>query len=301
MIMKGEMKLIENLEKTIEYIENNLTKDININSISRSVGISSFYLQRSFQILTGYSIGEYIRNRRLFLAAKELSESKVKIIDVAYKYGYETPESFTKAFSKFHNNKPSEVKKGGTYTSFNKIKVKITIEQGEEMDVKITPMFPIKLIGFESEFSFDDSKKEIPKYWDEICEKHCKRIYNGEDPQTPEEHAIVDNCIGEYAVCLDDNKDRFRYMIAGRYTGGEVPKGMKLIELEKGDWAVFDCYGPNPKTLQETTTRIFSEWIPNNKEYEVRTKCSVEWYDCTADMNDANYHSAVWIPVRKKS
>lgn len=294
------MELIDELTKTIDYIEDNLLKNITIEKISKHVGISEFYLQRSFQILTGYSISEYIRNRRLYLAARELSHSNNRIIDIAYKYGYETPESFTKSFTKFHNNTPSCVKRGGNYMPFNKIVVKITIEQGEEMNVKITPMFPIKLIGFESEFNFEDSYKKIPKYWDEICEKYCKRIYAGEDPATPEEKAIVDNCIGEYAVCLDGNSKTFKYIIAGKYTGGQVPKGMKLVELKRGDWAVFDCYGPNPKTLQETNTKIFNEWIPNNKEYEVRENISIEWYDCTTDMNDSNYHSAIWIPVRKK-
>ena len=292
--------MVQDLEKTIEYIENNLTKNINIKKLSKYVGVSEFYLQRSFQILTSYSIGEYIRNRRLYLAARELSRSNNKIIDIAYKYGYETPESFTKAFSKFHGSTPSKVKKGGGYTSFNRIRIKLVIEQGEEMNVKVTPMFPIKLIGFEKEFSFDNSYVEIPKFWDEICEKHCTRIYAGLDPETPEEHAIVDNCIGEYALCMDDDGKSFRYMVAGRYTGGEVPKGMKLVELERGNWAVFDCYGPNPKTLQEINTKIFNEWIPNNREYEVRGNYNIEWYDCTADMNDENYHSAIWIPVKKK-
>ena len=292
--------MIQDLEKTIEYIENNITKNINIKKLSKYIGISEFYLQRSFQILTGYSIGEYIRNRRLCLAARELSLSNNKIIDIAYKYGYETPESFTKAFSKFHNSTPSKVKKGGKYTSFNRIRIKIVIEQGEEMNVKVTPMFPIKLIGFEKEFSFDNSYEEIPKFWDEICAKHCTRIYAGQDPVTPEEHAIVDNCIGEYALCMDGDGKSFRYMLAGRYTGGDVPKGMKLIELERGNWAVFDCFGPNPKTLQETNTKIFNEWIPNNNEYEVRNNYNIEWYDCTTDMDDPNYHSAIWIPVKKK-
>ena len=292
--------MIEELERTIEYIENNLLKDIKINKLSKYVGMSSYQLQRSFQILTGYSIGEYIRNRRLYLAAVELASSKAKIIDIAYKYGYETPESFTKAFSKFHYNTPSKVKQGGSYINFYRIKVKIVINQGEEMNVKITPMFPIKLIGFEKEFSFETSYQEIPKFWDDICAKHCSRIYAGQEPITPEEHAIVDNCIGEYAICIDDNSKNFKYMVAGRYAGGEVPKGMKLIELEKGDWAVFDCYGPNPKTLQDTNTKIFNEWIPNNKDYEVRANYNIEWYDCTGDMSDENYHSAIWIPVKKK-
>ena len=292
--------MIQDLEKTIEYIENNITKNINIKKLSKYIGISEFYLQKSFQILTGYSIGEYIRSRRLYLAARELSHSNNKVIDIAYKYGYETPESFTKAFTKFHDSTPSKVKKGDKYTSFNRIRIKLVIEQGEEMDVKVTPMFPIKLIGFEKEFSFDNSYEEIPKFWDEICTKHCTRIYAGQDPVTPEEHAIVDNCIGEYALCMDDGGKSFRYMLAGRYTGGEVPKGMKLVELERGDWAVFDCFGPNPKTLQETNTKIFNEWIPNNNEYEVRNNYNIEWYDCTTDMDDQNYHSAIWIPVKKK-
>ena len=294
------MELIDELTKTIDYIEDNLLKKFSIKKLSKKIGVSEFYLQRSFQILTGYSISEYIRNRRLYLAARELSHSNNKIIDIAYKYGYETPESFTKSFTKFHGNTPSNIKKGGKYIPFNRIKIKISIEQGEEMNVKITPMFPIKLIGFEKEFVFDNSYEEIPKYWDEICEKHCTRIYAGQEPETPEEKAIVDNCIGEYALCMDGDGKSFKYMIAGRYTGGNVPASMKLVELQRGDWAVFDCFGPNPKTLQETNTKIFNEWIPNNSEYEVRGNYNIEWYDCTGDMQDDNYHSAIWIPVNKK-
>lgn len=295
------MEWIDDLEKTINYIEDNLLKNLSINKIARKVGISPFYLQRSFQMLTGFSISEYIRSRRLYLAAKELAnDDKIKVIDLAYKYGYETPEAFTKAFSRFHNTSPTKVKRGAKYIPFYRLKMKVIIEQGEEMEVKITPMFPIKLIGFEKEFSFDNSYQEIPKYWDEICDKHCKRIYAGEDPITPEEKAIVDNCIGEYALCMDGDHKTFKYMIAGKYSGGEVPKGMKLVELERGDWAVFDCYGPNPKTLQATNTKIFEEWIPNNNEYEVRANYNIEWYDCMGDMNDANYHAAIWLPVKKK-
>lgn len=296
------MEWTESLKKVIDYIENNIEQNISIEDISREVGISSFYLQRSFQMVTGYSIGEYIRKRKLYLAAVDIKNSDSKIIDIAYKYGYETPESFTKAFTRFHNVTPSKVKDGEPFIPFYKITIKLNIVQEEEMNFKVTPMFPIKLIGFVKEFNFENSYEEIPKFWDEICDKHCKRIYAGEDPQTKEEHAIVDNCIGEYAFCFDGDKTsrNFYYMIAGRYTGGEVPEGMKLVELDKGDWAVFDCYGPNPKTLQEVNTQIFNDWIPNNKEYEIRENYNVEWYDTTSDNNDSNYHSAIWIPVKKK-
>ena len=294
------MDWINILQDTVNYIEDNIYENIEIDDIAYCVGVSSFYLQRSFSIATNYSLGEYIRNRKLYLAAAELSRSDAKVIDVAYKYGYETPEAFSKAFTRFHEVTPTLVKKGEKYKPFYKLQIKIIIEQGEEMEVKITPMFPIKLIGFESEFNFETSHQEIPKFWDEICEKHCKRIYAGEDPITPEEKAVVDNCIGEYAVCIDDGTKTFKYMVAGKYSGGEIPEGMKLIELARGDWAIFDCYGPNPKTLQETNTKVFNEWIPNNKEYEIRENISVEWYDCTTDMDNPNYHSAIWIPVKRK-
>lgn len=296
------MEWIDSLKKTIEYIEDNINSKVDIETISKKIGISSFYLQRSFQIIVGYPIGEYIRNRRLYLAALDLKNSNSKIIDIAYKYGYETPESFSKAFTRFHGVTPSQVKKGKNYKPFHRLKFNISIEQGEEMEVKIAPMFSIKLIGFEKKFNFEDSYEKIPKFWDKVCEKHCTRIYAGEDPITPEEHAVVDNCIGEYAICLDEDNDgkTFTYMIAGRYTGGEVPEGMRLVELERGNWAVFDCYGPNPETLQKTNTQIFNEWIPNNGEYEVRANYNIEWYDCTTDMDDPKYHSAIWIPIKKK-
>lgn len=294
------MEWYDELTKTIDYIEKNLDKDLSIKNISRKVGISPFYLQKSFQILTGFSLGEYIRNRRLYLAAIELKETKAKIIDVAYKYKYDTPESFSKAFKRFHNVTPLKVKNGASYKPFNRIRIKIIIESGEDMKAKITPMFPIKLIGFEKEFEFDNSYEMIPKFWDEVCEKYCKRIYAGEEPVSPEENAIVNNCIGEYAICLDGSDKGFKYMIAGRYTGGDIPKDMKLIELERGDWAVFDCFGPNPKTLQDINTKIFNEWIPNNNEYELRANYNIEWYDCTGDQMADDYHSAIWIPVKKK-
>lgn len=292
----------ESLEKAINYIEEHIEENIFIKDIAQEVGISSFYLQKSFQIATGYSIGEYIRKRKLYLAAEELKKNKSKIIDIAYKYGYETPESFSKAFNKFHGTTPSKVKSGNKYQPFYKISINLSIKQEKEMKVKITPMFPIKLIGFMKQFNYENSYTEIPKYWDEICNKYCQRIYAGKDPITKQEHAIVDNCIGEYAICIDDdnNEKTFKYMIAGRYTGGDIPKGMSLFELEKGDWAVFDCYGPNPETLQKTNTQIFNDWIPNNKEYKVRANYNIEWYDCTGDMNDSDYHSAIWIPISKK-
>ena len=88
-------------------------------------------------------------------------------------------------------------------------------------------------------------------------------------------------------------------MVAGRYNGGEVPDGMVVHEFEKTDWAVFNCVGPNPETLQRINTQIFKEWLPGNPDYEFCGNANVEWYD-DGDMNNQSYHSEIWIPVKKK-
>ena len=169
------------------------------------------------------------------------------------------------------------------------------------MKYTVSPMFGFKVIGFERVFSAETAYAEIPKFWDEICEKHCSRIYAMLPPETPEERAIMDNCIGEYGVCIDDiGPGRFRYLIAGRYTGGEVPEGMTLYEFPMGEWAKFRCVGPMPEALQSLNTAIFREWLPGNTEYELSGCCNIEWYSCEGEKTDPDYESGIWLPVKRK-
>ena len=121
-------------------------------------------------------------------------------------------------------------------------------------------------------------------------------------PANPYEKAIVENCIGEYGVCIDDiGEGKFRYLVAGKYARGEVPEGMVVYEFSRGDWAVFDCIGPIPEALQSLNTQIFKEWLPGNPDYELCGTASAEWYDCVnGEKTDKDYHSAIWIPVKKK-
>ena len=104
------------------------------------------------------------------------------------------------------------------------------------MDYKITPMFPFRLIGFQKIFDMETAYSEIPKFWDELCEKYANNVYAGNEPANAYEKALMDNCIGEFAVCIDDlGGNSFRYLVAGRYSGGEVPDGMVLYEFPRGD------------------------------------------------------------------
>ena len=296
------MEWLTCVRTAIEYMENHLTDDIGVEDVAKKVYLSPFFLQKGFSLMTGYGIGEYIRSRRLYLAALDLKNTDDKVIDVAFRYCYETPESFTKAFSRFHDATPSQVRGGAGINVFLPLTIKISVNGGDQMNYKITPMFPFKVIGFQKVFDMETAYAEIPKFWDEICEKYAYNVYQGNEPANAYEKAIVDNCIGEYGVCIDDVGDgKFRYLVAGRYTGGEVPEGMAIYEFPRGEWAVFDCIGPLPESLQSVNTRIFREWLPGNPEFEICGNANVEWYDCVnGEKTDSDYHSAIWIPVRRK-
>ena len=296
------MEWLTSIRGAVAYMEDHLREDVSLDDVARAVHLSPFFLQRGFSLMTGYGVGEYLRNRRLYEAALDLQGTGEKVIDIAFRYGYETPESFTKAFARFHGATPTQVREGAALRPFLPLTIHISIQGGSKMEPKITPMFPFKLIGFQKEFTYEEAYSEIPKFWDETCERYASRVYAGNPPANPYEQALVDNCIGEYGVCIDDlGGGRFRYLIAGKYTGGPVPEGMVLYEFPRGEWAVFDCVGPNPQTLQSVNTRIFREWLPGNPTYELSGNATVEWYDCIhGEKNDPDYHSAIWVPVQWK-
>ncbi len=296
------MEWLTSIRTAIDYIETHLEEPICAQDVADRVYLSPFFLQKGFSLMTGYGIGEYIRNRRLYQAAMELCGGTEKVIDIALRYGYETPESFTKAFTRFHGATPSQVRGGAAVNVFLPLTIQISIQGGNQMDCKITPMFPFKVIGFQKVFDSETAYEQIPRYWDEICEKYASRVYAGGEPESPYEKALVDNCIGEYGVCIDDiGSGRFRYLIAGKYAGGEVPEGMVVYEFPRGDWAVFNCIGPIPEALQNLNTQIFRNWLPGNPEYELSGNATVEWYDCVnGEKHDPDYHSAIWIPVKRK-
>ena len=257
------MEWLTSIRGAVSYMEDHLREDVSLDDVARAVHLSPFFLQRGFSLMTGFGVGEYLRNRRLYEAALDLQGTGEKVIDIAFRYGYETPESFAKAFARFHGATPTQVREGAALRLFLPLTIQISIQGGSKMEPKITPMFPFKLIGFQKEFTYEEAYSEIPKFWDETCERYASRVYAGNPPANPYEQALVDNCIGEYGVCIDDlGGGRFRYLIAGKHTGGPVPEGMVLYEFPRGEWAMFDCVGPNPQTLQSGTPASFGSGCP---------------------------------------
>ena len=299
------MEWLTAIRKSIEYMEEHIKENISAQDVAEQVYLSPIHFQRGFLVMTGYSVSEYIRNRKLYLAALELKDTDRKIIDVAYDYGYDTPDAFTKAFTRFHGCSPMQVRQQSEIKTFLPLHIRITVQGGDKMDYTITKMLGFKVIGFVREFSFDTAYQEIPKFWDEICQKYIANIYKGNIPANPQEKAVMENGIGEFGICIDDGMasadDKFVYLVAGKYAGGDVPDGMMVYEFEQGEWAVFDCVGAIPDALQSLNTRIFQEWLPGNAEYELSGSANVEWYDpVNGKSTDSDYHSAIWIPVKRK-
>ena len=294
------MEWLTCIRTAIDYMEKHLEDNITAQNVAEQVFMSSFFFQKGFSLMTGYGLAEYIRNRRLYKAALDLQNTDDKIIDIAFRYCYETPESFTKAFSRFHGVSPTQVRDGAPVKPFLPLTIEISIHGGNQMDYKINTMAGFKVIGFVKVFDSETAYTEIPKFWAEVGEKYADRVWNGSSPENAYEKAVADNNIGEYGVCIDDvGGCKVRYLVAGKYTGGDVPEGMCVYELPPSDWAVFDCCGPDPETLQTVNTKIFKEWLPGNPDYEFPGKVNVEWYG-DGDPRASDYHSAIWIPVRKK-
>jgi AraC family transcriptional regulator len=285
------MGWIEGISEAISYIEDNITEELTIESIAKQAFVSPFYFQKGFSMLCGFTVGDYIRQRRLTLAGSEIVSTDAKIIDIALKYGYDSPDSFTKAFIRFHGISPTAVRKNREMIkSFAPLKIKFSLEGGFIMDYKIIEKEAFTVMGGSKVFKYDTAKTEIPKFWTEHFQTGKGKIV-----------------CGMYGVCIDESMgaDEFEYLIADNWNPTtETPDGFVTKVIPKHTWAVFACKGAMPKSLQDVNQKIFSEWLPNCRDYEIAAGYNVEMYTNVADYpkgnQDENYYSEIWIPVKKK-
>lgn len=273
----------EGIANAIAYIEENLTKEIDLNEVANQAYVSTFYFQKIFNVLCGFTVGEYIRNRRLTLAAQELCSSNIKVIDVALKYGYDSPDSFARAFTKFHGINPSAAReKGSKLNSFAPLKIKLTLEGCTMLEYKIVEKAQFTVMGRLRKFNTETSYGEIPKFWKEHMESS--------------ENKIV---CGMYGICMDSDGTNFDYLIADNYIPwNEIPEGYETKVIPAGTWAVFPCRGALPKALQDVNTKIWSEWLPSCKAYKLAGNYNIEMYTPPCENPDDDYNE-IWIPVEK--
>lgn len=279
------MEWMQSLNKAIDYIEDNLLQDITCDEVAKYICISTFHFQRTFNLLTTITIGEYIRSRRLSLAGQELTKKNIKIIDIAYKYGYETPESFSKAFSRFHGITPKQAKKdGANLKSFNRLVIKIKLEGGNTMDYKIIKKENFKVVVKTKIFTDENSTTGIPEFWSEYFSRGLHEKVCG----------AIGICAQEKTGCKE-----FKYGIGciDKYAK-EIPENFEVLEIPTYTWAIFKCIGPMPNAIQDMWKRIYSEWLPQS-EYELISDYDLEVYT-EGDLQSQDYISEIWIPVKVK-
>lgn len=289
------MDWITGIQNAINYIENHLTEEIDYDKVAAEAACSSFYFQRIFSILCDISLSEYIRNRRLTLAGNELNASNAKVLDVALKYGYESPESFARAFSKFHGITPSEAKKNGSkLKSFTRLSVKIILSGGSVMDYKIVEKEAFEIIEKVEAHSIENetNSKSIPDFW--------TRSHNDGTVNALFENATDNTFI--FGVCYGNNSDSaktFNYSIGAICDENTiVPKGFRKNTIPARTWAIFECKGAMPKAIQDMWHKITAEFFPTSG-YEPTCEMDIEAYT-EGDMGSENYRSEIWIPVVKK-
>ncbi|WP_078555575.1 AraC family transcriptional regulator [Bacillus alkalicellulosilyticus] len=284
------MGWVESLQQAIDYMEKNLLEDISIEDIAKQANTSPFHFQRIFSILTETSVGEYLRRRRLTLAAQELSATNHKIIDLAFKYGYDTPEAFSKAFRRQHGMTPSEARRNnGKLHSYNRLVIQVSLKGVESMKYKIVEKEAFQVIGIRKEFSLqnEENSTEIPKLWGQL----------NSDGTTDKLVSLNNGVIkGVLGICVDNKiPQKIEYWVATDYVGN-TPEGYESLVIPASKWGVFEVHGAMPNAIQSAWNQIFSEWFPSNN-YECAGTPELEVYS-EDDPNRSDYYSEIWIPLK---
>ncbi len=276
------MNIYSILEKTIDLIENNLdNQELNISFLSNTVFVSPYYLQRIFYSFFGKTIGSYIRERRLTEAGTDIKKGE-KVADVAFKYGYESQESFTRAFKKFHGVNPGVAKKGIIISCLPAINMK-NIKKGEiNMDIKIEKENAFSIIVITKQFNEETSFENVPKFWDEYYEKGYQNV--------------VPPMLG---ICINNTEGlEFEYGIGSlKDYCNEVPEGFKQIDIPEHLWGKFYTKGKMPKAIQNLWKEVIG-WVENS-EYEIAANYDFECYS-EGDSDSDDYVSGIWVPLKLK-
>lgn len=285
------MEWMQLIGDCITYIEENLSNDINADLIAKKFNISTFYLQKGFSMLCGITLGEYIRNRKLTKAAHDLMTSDETILDIALRYGYESPDSFSKAFFRFFNVLPSELRKNKKHIKgYAPLKLTISLQGGFLMDYRIERKNEFKVICASRKFAYEGCKEAIPQFWQEHYQKGMEKYICGEMGINID--LTLSNSTFEYLIADFYNKDK------------EIPNDLEIRTIPSFEWVIFKCIGPLPETMRQVNETIYTQWLCEQNDYEFAAGYCIEHYDnpkkYEMGTKDSKYNAEIWIPVRKK-
>ena len=299
------MDWITGMQKAIDYIEANLTEEIDYEKVAAESFSSSYHFQRVFSILCGYTLGEYIRLRRLSLAGAELANGKDKVIDIALKYGYDSPDSFAKAFQKFHGITPSQARAdGNTLKSFSRLSIKISLEGGSTMNYRIEEKDEMILTGYKRRFSGIPGERMEQEKEMYVKTRPLQYILQGLSGDVVNNFDIITNIDDEgydFYIASQLNEYCRNNLNKDGVLGEEFAKYYENVTIPKCTYAIFEterCAYPT-MTFLDLRRKIASEWFPASG-YQLKNAPELiitHWFE--GEKRNQRYRE-LWIPIEKK-
>ncbi len=303
------MDWIIGMQKAIEYIEAHLTEEIDYEEVAAESFSSSYHFQRIFSLLCGHTLGEYIRMRRLSLAGVELANGKERVIDIALKYGYDSPDSFAKAFQKFHGITPSQARiDGKMLKSFSRLSIKISLEGGKVMNYRIETKPQLTLLGYKRCFEgspYDEKRhKQEENFF--ISTRAHQWMLKGMANDKLSDYCVLTNMDDsgyDFYISVTADKYEFDNLYNSNVTGIDFMEKFQFekIVIPERTYAIFETEKqrmPIPEYF-DIRKQIAAEWI-SNTEYQIMNAPELAVYHWGIVGGYTERTIEIWIPIEKK-
>ena len=286
------MNWTEGIQSAINYIEDNITEELDINDIAARAACSAFYFQRIFGALCGFTLGEYIRSRRLSLAGNDIISTDEKVIDIAMKYGYSSPDSFTRAFTLFHGITPTEARQSKAgLRSFSRLRVQIILKGGNTMEYKIIEKEAFTVLEKVEHHTVAGAQNlnTIPEFW---CRASKEGVIDTLLSYASDKGLLLGTCYGNGHT----DSEEFDYGIAVECSPEtSAPEGYRVNTIPARKWVVAECTGAMPDAIQKLWHELCAEFFPTSS-YKPTYEMDIEAYP-DGDMTSPDYKSQIWIPI----
>lgn len=290
--MKGVLLVnpLHDFNLALSYIEEHLDEEIDLAEVARLACCTPYHFSRTFSFLAGLSLSEYIRRRRMTLAATELRSGRMRVIDLAVKYGYRSADAFTRAFASVHGVTPS-ASTNAHLKAYPRLRFQLAIQGGEEMNYRMESKEGFRVIGFHKRVRlvYEGVNPEIAAMWQSLDLETIGRL---KALSNTEPRGLI-QATTNFAEDRGEGSSIEHYI--GAASTSDCPPDFECLEVAAGEWAVFPTEGPFPQTMQEVWARIFTDWFPSSG-YQHAGGPELVWSE-HPDISAPDFRNEIWIPV----